>query len=233
MSSGARHRVRAFIVLILLMVAAHGLPATAAADWEGLAASSGPSLDPTLLSLLLTGEMETRLAVCRGLAKRADPVLGTFIDALSSRHTGRTSWQDELCLRTLIDGAFDPGLPESTLSSRLATNSSVIDDLLGRIDDWQDPLLVGSLVKVAGRVRSQAAVHAIASAASRIVDELGAADGRLTPQSVSLARDCLAAIRGLGRDDMLWYCVEIARLSREKSLVDAARLTALLLAAAS
>ncbi|MGA2977485.1 MAG: hypothetical protein ABSF77_19440 [Spirochaetia bacterium] len=197
-----------------------------AIDWEAFASGTDPSLDPALLQVLASGDQETDISVYRGLAMRSDPSVGAFIEALALNHLGDSIWRTELYLRVLLEKLFDPGLGEEALQTRIKANSGALDMMFSRISDWQNPQLLDVLTRIAPRISRPSGTRAVMDVGQRIISELYSGKGFLLPQETSLAMDYLAAVDGLANQDFLPQCAEIARLSRDKALVETARSTA-------
>jgi hypothetical protein len=202
-------------------------------DWEGFAASSDRSADTIILQTMATGDLETNIALCKGLARRSDQDVSTIIDFLASGHAARTLTKTELLLRYLLQGVLDANPQEPSLRSWSATNASVVDTLLGRMSQWKSPQLKGALLSFAVIAPRSQGMHAIMDTGASVVRELESSDGLVPSEDAALVLDFLQAARRTARSDFFPYCAAIARLSRDKVIVDAARSAAAGLAAGS
>jgi hypothetical protein len=204
---------RAVLCLALLQITAslHG------ADWASIAATSDRSEDSMLLQAMADGDLETRLAICGSLTKREDPYLEGILSWLADTRGVFDGPQRELLLRVVLRG-FD--------AARVAANSQALASLLGRVDEWKDPQLTGTLIVLAPRMGSASPHAAIMRIGDRLVSELLESGGVLPSQETALGLDFLAAAEAVGSADFLPACAQIARLAREKALVDRARAVA-------
>ncbi|MGD0724798.1 MAG: hypothetical protein ABSB63_04475 [Spirochaetia bacterium] len=213
---------RAVISIMLILVSL----GASAADWGTLAADSDRTLDPALLSALRNEDFDTKVLICAGVGKRADPYAGDIIASLMATRAVKTSDTVELLLRTLLQGLFDPSRGESWISDRIEANRDVLDSMAGRMAEWRDPQLAGALVRIIPSLHTPRALPALAQAGSRVVRALERGSGAMLPQELALALDFLSAVEKTRRPDFLAQCTDIARLSREKFIVDRARAVA-------
>jgi hypothetical protein len=204
---------RAVLCLALLQITAslHG------ADWASFAATSDQSEDSVLIQAMADGDLETRLAICGSLAKREDPYLEGILSWLADTRGVFDGPQRELLLRVVLQG-FD--------ATRIAANRVALASLLDRIDQWKDPQLTGALILLAPRTDLVGAHAAIMLIGDRLVSELRESAGVLPSQETALGLDFLAAAEAVGSADFLPACAQMARLAREKALVDRARAVA-------
>jgi hypothetical protein len=203
-----------------------------AQDWEAFAASTDRSMDPFILQTMAAGDLETSIALCRGLGRRSDANVQAVIDSLAAGHVSRTSLGTEVLLRWLLKSAMDANSQEASLGAWLAANSSSVDMLLDRIAEWKNPQLKGALVRLAVVARSPQGTRAIMEVGASVVLELEHSGGLIPSEDAALALDFLSAAQRSARSDYFTYCTEIARLSRDAILVKAARSAAAALAAA-
>ena len=215
--------------LLLILLAAR----LCAQDWEGFAASSDRSADPVILQTMAAGDLETNIALCRGIARRSDPDVGSIIESLAAGHAARTAVSTELLLRYLLKGVLDANPTEASLRSWASTNAVPLDMLLFRITECKSPQLRGVLLAFAVIAPGTQGMHAVMDVGASVVRELEASDGLIPSEDAALVLDFLNAARRAARSDFLPYCTAIARLSRDKVIVDAARSAASALASAS
>jgi hypothetical protein len=209
---------RAVFSALLMLIAAVAI----AADWGTLAAGSDRTLDTTLVSALNTEDFGTAIMICEGIGRRGEPYAGDVIASLAAGNPGRTDSQRELLLRILLEKLFDPARDEPAIQARIAANSEELDSLVGRIAQWKDPQLVGVLVRVLPSLPGKTALPALAEAGSRAIDELRQGMGLVSPQEGALL-DFLSSVERISSEDFLEQCTAIARLSRDKVIVDRAR----------
>lgn len=215
---------------VLLMLAAGTLGAQ---DWESYAAGSDRSMDALILQNMAEGDLETRIALCRGLGRRSDQDVQAIIDALVSERRLDVGGTSELLLRWLISSARDAHPQAEGLRAWGAANARSVDVLLERMPGWKSAQLKGALLSLAVIAPGSRGANAIMDVGLELVRELQEApDGLMPSQDTALALDFLAAARQVPRRDFFGVCADIARLSREKVLVDAARGAARELAAA-
>jgi hypothetical protein len=213
---------RAVISVVLILVSL----GASAADWGTLAADSDRTLDPALLSAMQDEDLDTKLSICAGVGNRADPFAGNIIAALMAGNSRKTRDTVELLLRTLLQGLFEPSRGESWISQRIEANRNELDSMAGEMAEWRDPQLVGALVRILPLLNTPRALPALAQAGSRVVRALERGSGAIHPQELALVLDFLSAVERTHRSDFLAQCTDIARLSREKLIVDRARAVA-------
>jgi hypothetical protein len=213
------------LLLILLCGQLHGQ------DWEAFAAASDRSFDPVILQTMAAGDLEVNIALCRGLARRDDEDIRTIVSSLAAAQSARTSLSTELLLRYLLQGVllYRPGSEE--LQKWAAVNADVLDMLLDDVRRWKSPQLKGALLSFAVIAPGSPKMRPIADVGAAVVDELQASRGLIPSEDSALVLDFLRAAGLASRSELLPYCTAIARLSRDKVLVDAARATAAALVA--
>jgi hypothetical protein len=207
--------------------------AASAADWGTLAADSDRTLDSALLSALQEGDLETKVLICTGVGKRADPFAGHVLTALMESKAVKGSDTIELLLRMLLLGLFDPSKGEKWISDRVSANRDELDSMAARMEQWRDPQLAGAMVRIIPSLNSPRALPALAQVGSRVVRTLETGAGIMLSQDLALALDFLTAVEATGRAEYLEQCTAIARLSREKLVVDRAREVARKIAASN
>lgn len=210
---------RAIFALVFILAAI----AASAADWGILAADSDRTLDPMLLSAMRDEDFAAKLLICEGVGKRDDPFAGDIINSLMAGNAGRKSDTVELLLRTLLNGLFDPSRGEAGIGERITANRDELDSMAGRMEQWRDPQLVGALVRILPVLDTPNALPALAQAGSRVVNALENGSGVIPSQENALVLDFLSSVEQMHRIEFLEQCTAIARLSREKLIVDRAR----------
>jgi hypothetical protein len=219
---------RGIFVLFLILMASR----VAAQDWESFAASSNRSADPLILQAMAEGDLETNIALCKGLARRSDGDVRSILETLAAGHAAKTALTTELLLRYLLQGVLDANPQEASLRSWVHINADSIDGLLMRIAEWRNPQLKGALLVFACIDSTPQSMRAIMEVGASVVHELQASDGLIPSQEAALILDFLNATKRDPRFDFFEYCSAIARLSRDKVIVDAARSAAATLASA-
>lgn len=216
-------------LLALFALAAAGLQAQ---DWESFAASSERSMDPVLLRIMAESDLEQNIGICRGLGRRADADVSVVIDSLAAGHVAKTAPGTEVLLRWLLATVVDAHPAEESLRAWRDANAASVDMLLEKIDQWQEPQLKGTLLRFALVANTAEGIRAIMDVGTGLVHKLERSDGLIPPGDASLALDFLSASRKAARADFFPCCVQIARLSRDAVLVNAARDAAAALASA-
>jgi hypothetical protein len=217
-----RCRRRVCILLAFFFAAAIASPL----DWRSFAASTDSGSDTAFFDAFVLGDTEIRLALCEGIGLRSDPAEGAIIDFIADGHRGNAAWDAVVFLRALLASVFDPSQPDEALRNRVAANASALDALFSRVGEWRDPQLVEALVNLAPLCAGSVRLTALVEVGNGIVHALETGSGLLMPQSRSLAFAYLRSVREIADGAFLFSCSEIARLSRDKDIVDAARLAA-------
>src|SRR5208337_1341926 len=145
----------------------------------------------------------------------------------------RTALHTELLLRYLLEGARSANPQDASLLKWAVTNASALDALLFKITEWKSPQLEGVLLSFAVIAPGPQGMHAIMDVGASLVRELESSQGLIPSEDAALVLDFLDAARKAGRSDFFPSCAAIARLSRDKVIVDAARSAAAALASAS
>jgi len=214
---------------LAFIVCAGTLPAQ---DWESVAARSDPSMDGFIVQSIIDGDLENGIALCKGLGRRKDLDVQAVIDSLATRRTPGSETKSEVMLRWLVVSAKDAHPEADSLRAWAAANSRSVDLLLERISLWKSAQLKGALLTLAVIAPEDRGARAIMDVGRDVVRELeDSPDGLIPPQDIALALDFLAAARRSARAELFPVCADIARLSREKVLVDAARSAAIDLSA--
>jgi hypothetical protein len=213
---------RAVFSSVLILVAL----AASASDWGTLAAESDRTLDPMLLAAMQDEDFDTKVLICEGVGRRGDPFAGDIIASLMAGNVGKKSDPVELLLRTLLKGLFDPSRGEDGIGERIAANRDELDSMAGRMAEWRDPQLVGALVRILPSLSTPKALPALAQAGLRVVKVLEKGNGVIPSQEDALILDFLSSVERTRRVEFLEQCTAIARLSREKLIVDRARAVA-------
>jgi hypothetical protein len=212
----------ALAVLIALCIATAG----SALDWRSFAASTDSNSDTLLSDTFLSADTETRLALCDGVGMRNDPFDARIIDLVASGHRGNASWDPDVFLRPLLASIFNTERGETVLKARIGANAAALDTLFARIADWRDPQLTEILVGLAPICEGTVRLGALMKVGTALLRALSVNGGLLAPQMRSLALAYLSTVSAIRGEDFLFVCTEMARLSRDKDVVDRARVTA-------
>jgi hypothetical protein len=221
MSSRALTAARVALVPLLILVA-HLAPCE---DWVAFAVQSNRGDDPLLIETMASVDFDTRLQICRGIGERADPFADDIIDSFFARYSTRENYRDSLLLRELLSGLFDPARGEADLHARVRANESSLAAMAGRLGECQDAQLAGALVRVLPMMSRGTALPALMDVGARLIGALRRGKGMVPSQQSALALDYLSAAASLKSPDSLGQCIEISQLSREKVVVDKARMT--------
>jgi hypothetical protein len=216
------------IILGLVLLSAALTPAVAA-EWTALASASDHAQDPLILQAMESGDFETRVQLCVGVGKRADPFAGAIIESILTHDRGVKGFQSELLLRMLLGSLFDASWGDGGIRTRVEANVTALVDLYDRIAEWKDPQLTGILVRLLPFMKGYDVDPPLMQIGARLVDGLTRSRGVITSQEIALALDYLASVERMPSLDFLDQCVSIAELSREKILVDRARSVAAVL----
>ncbi len=209
------------LLLVALLCSSCGL--LGAQDWESFAASSTRSQDRILIQTMNAGSLETRIAVCRGAGRRQDMDVEPVFDSLLSAWSPGTAAQTELLLRVIIASARSAHPADQDLGAWIAANSRTTDAILADMARWRSPMLKVELVALAVIARGPVGLRALLDAGSGIAQELRASNGLLSGENTALALAFLDGAQRVGSPDLLPVCSEIARLSMDGTVVEAAR----------
>jgi len=196
---------------------------TFAFDWGDFTARSERTDDSFLVTALEEGDFETRVAICEAMGKRAEPDAQAILSWLLAGYSKGKIYQAELLLRLALVSLFESPSGEPARAARFAANGEVLGDLARSIGTLKDPQLRGTIVRFLPRLDRSAGLRALMDTGAGIVETLSRAGGLLSPQETSLAFDYLQAVKTIGTRDFFEPCLEMARLSRDKGLVAAAR----------
>jgi hypothetical protein len=211
-------------LLLLALVASR-----AGAFWHEFALASDRTDDPLILEILVNATLDERLDLMEGLGERADPFIGAYIDDSLVRLASRPAEAEHL-LRVLLETAFPRDAVPDRLAARVEPNRTALLAAVARLPTFADPQLCAVIVRLipllpGGRAELLAIV-------GRLSDRLAHGDGYLDPREDGLLLDALSAMGDIGSPDFLEASLAVARLSREKTVVDRARAVARMLALA-
>jgi hypothetical protein len=223
--SSQRNPARLFLVVLILASVAR----PAGALWREFALASDRRLDDVILAVLEGATLDEKLEILSAVGQRVDPFIGAYIDAFLLHHPEKPA-EDEHLLRILLDTAFPRDMPLGHLAERISPNQVALLAAAARLSSFTDPQLRAAIVRLlpllpGGRADLLALVDGM-------VDRLGLGSGLLEPRENGLLLDALDAMRAIGSPDFLGPALSVARLSRERVVVERARATALVLAEA-
>lgn len=216
---------------VLLAVIALASPRPALCDdWASYTAQSTSGDDGLLISVMESGDFDTRASICSSMGKRQDPDARTVLSWLLAGYSKTSVPRVELLLRLALSSLFDDVPDDAVLSRRVSANALVLAELVHDIDGFFDPLLQGVIVRLLPRLPADDARRGLMTVGTELVAKIREGGGNLSAGETSLCFDYLATVRLIGNGDFLEHCVSLARLSRDKRLVDAARSAATFLA---
>ena len=192
----------------------------------GFVKASDRSSNPLILSMMFATDLSERLEIASALGERREPYVGDIVSSLSSGFEVSFQFQSELILRFLLSSLLSPSLPAETIRSRLEANRDAFDELVRRLMDFSDPQLEALLVGVAGSLGDVPYRPVLAAKARALLDEIEENQGFLRPQERGLLMTLLEYFASYPSADFLRLCVDAARLSRDKTVVDKARAAA-------
>jgi hypothetical protein len=211
------------MLALISVVLGLGCRPVSAQDWETFAASSDRSQDSFIIETMKQGELEAQLSLCRGLGRRADSNVEAVIDSLVAGYAPGTASRTELLLRQLLVSARTAHRQDTDLPSWVAANAASLETLLAGMARWRAPMLKVELVSLAAIAGGPAARRALLEAGAGVGQALKGSGGLLSGEETALALAFLEAARRAPSADLLPACADIARLSRDGTVVDAAR----------
>jgi len=185
-------------------------------------------MDPIFLDALGKGNLEVGISICKGLARRADQDIQAEMGLLLSLESPALPPADrEVMLRWLLAAAEQAHAGDDALRSWADANSPGVRQMLERAQRWKDPQLKGALLTLALIAPDNLGTPAIMEVGMQVLRCLQDAPvGLLSPQDTALAMDFLSAARKTRSPAFFDLCVQAARLSRDRQVVDAARAAA-------
>jgi hypothetical protein len=200
--------------------------AAGASEWGTLVEASDRTLDPAILEAFETGDYDTRLSICEAMGRRSDPLAAGLIAALLSDFSHRGGYRGEHLLRVLLESLFDPQLGPAVLRERYEANTEQLLAAESRWDAFADPQLKAALLRILPLFDPARSLPLLMAAGKNLIDALEKVDGLLPPDETGLILDFLSTAQRISTPDFLDPFLEIARLSREKVVIDKARLVA-------
>jgi hypothetical protein len=199
-------------------------------DWRDIASRSDRSADSMILQAMNGDDLETALQLCEGVGSRSDPYAADIIESLAALHKSTSSSRSELLLRVLLSGLFDTSRSSAEIRDRSIANAAALETLFARIRSFKDFQLIGILLGVLPYRQGDNGAAILMEVGARLISDLGGGNGLIPSQEIALGFDYLAGVEQAPSPDFLDQCVSIARLSREKVLMDRARTVAAALA---
>ncbi|MCX7030275.1 MAG: hypothetical protein NTU62_09165 [Spirochaetes bacterium] len=215
--------VRPFLVFLLLLATVH----PAGALWREFALASDRSNDPVILDLLEDATLDERLEILAAVGERADPFIGAYLDDFLLRHTSRPAESEHL-MRVLLASAFPRSTALDQLAERVAPNQAALLAASARLATFVDPQLCAAIVRLIPLLPG--GLSDLLGIVDRLVNRLGQGDGFLDPRDDGLLLDALEAMGRIGSPDFLEPALAVARLSRERIVVERSRAVARALA---
>lgn len=220
---------RTALTLLLLLV----VGPLSAQDWEAFAAASDRSQDAFILQTMKSAGLDEQISLCRGLGRRQDRNVEAVIDSLAESSSPGTAARTELLLRWVLASARAAYPGDKDLAEWIGDNSASVDMLLGSMRRWKSAMLKVELIALAVIARTPSSIPAVMEAGDGVVKLLQNTGGLLSGEDATLALAFLAAAARTAAPDFLPICADIARLSRDKTVMDAARNAAAAIAKAS
>jgi hypothetical protein len=218
-------RSRAILVFLAISIAS-----AAAADYGSFVAASDRRDDGLILEILKDADLQTSVQICQAIGSRSDPYAADILSSLLAGFSKTGEYKTEYLLRVAMSSLFDPSHGDQELRARFEANAAVLEEMVTNIGGFQDPQLMGILVGLLPRLASANRLRALMDVGARIIDHLGKTDGALSAPDRGLAFDYLSAVQEIGNADFLEPCLAIARLSRDRVLVQKSRQVSKLLA---
>jgi hypothetical protein len=211
-------------LICALLITASAL--ASAEDWGTFAARSARADDQILMQALGEGDFGEKAAICSGIGRRDDPYAADVIEWLLERNAGTEKAQVEILLRMVLQGLFDPARGQPRMRSAITENTVALRSMISRIDRWTDPQLKSLLVRLFPFMPAAEVFPALLTVGSGLVNLFASGEGLIPSQEMGLALDYLSVAETMTCHDCFEQCAALARLSREKVLVDRARAAA-------
>jgi hypothetical protein len=215
--------IRRFLCLAALVAAVH----PAGALWREFARGSDRSYDPVILEVLDGATLDERLEIMSGLGARSDPFIGAYLGDFLLRHTPAASVSEHL-MRVLLESTFPRAMEPQLLEERVAPNREALLAASARLATFRDPQLCAAIVRLIPLLGG--GLPDLLGLVGRLTERLQSGDGYLDPRDDGLLLDALEAMGRAGSPDFLEPALAVARLSREKPVVERARAVARALA---
>ncbi len=215
------------LIAVLLVASAASLSAD---GWGQFVTASDRGDDSEILSFLKNADFQTSVDICQALGARADPYAADILSWLLAVCSTTSEYKTELLLRLAMASLFDESRGDQRLRARVEANAQVLDDMVNHIGRFRDPQLTGILVRLLPRLGSADRLRALMDVGAGLSDHLRQTRGMLSDPETALAFDYLEVVQEIGTQDFLPPCASVARLSRDKALVQRAREVAKLLA---
>jgi hypothetical protein len=219
----ASRTARHFLILLALLSAA----SPAGALWREFALASDRSYDTVILEALDSATLDERLEILIAVGEREDPFIGSYIDDFLLHHTSRPAESEHL-MRVLLESAFPRTAAREQLAVRAAANQAYLLAAASRLATFTDQQLCAAIVRLIPLLPG--GLPDLLGTVDRLVDRLARGDGYLDPRDNGLLLDALEAMGRTGSHDFLEPALAVARLSREKVVVERARAVARALA---
>jgi hypothetical protein len=200
--------------------------AARASQWGAFVEASDSSLDPAILEAFRTGDFDTQVEICTAMGRRRDPLAAGLLSALLTDHARQSSYRSEHLLRLLLESLFAPRHGEQILRQRLDANREELLAAQSRWTTFADAQLKAALLRILPLFDPSLSLPVLMTAAKSLVEALEAGGGLLPPDQTGLVLDFLGATQQIATPDFLDPCLDIAQLSREKVVIDKARLVA-------
>lgn len=214
--SSQRGPARLSLALAALLFAVH----PGAALWREFALGSDRSDDSLILEALEDATLDERLEILEAVGERDDPFIGRYLEDFLLRQGPDRPVREHL-MRVLLASAFPREAPLERLAARVAPNRASLLAMCTRLATFSDPQLCAAVVRLIPLLEGG---HAdLLALVGRLTKRLQASGGLIDPRENGLLLDALEAMRRVGSLDFLEAALAVARLSRERVVVETAR----------
>jgi hypothetical protein len=194
-----------------------------AAGWEGFVRTSDRSEDSAIIELLSTSDFATQRVIITALGEREDPYLGDVLEALAGGTNIKPDFRREYLLRLLIGTILDPSLPPQTRKWRTEVNRESLEMVARRVNDFEDPQLKAEIIRLLPDFDGSDLSPVLSETCAALAHRLEKQQGELSPMDTDLLLALLGYLETHPEPDLLEQCLTVARLSRDRQAVDAAR----------
>jgi len=193
-----------------------------------LVRESNSSANDLILSMMNHGNLSETLTIAKALGERRDPSIGSILAGIAGSAHGQEGYLAELSLRVLLGGFFEGGdfLKGRVDRARLAANSTEVGRLVGRLQDFGDPLLKAELLALAFDAVPKAAAKVAAVEGVFLLGVLEKSGGTLAPERREEALAYLGLVARLKSPVLIEQTVSLIAASRDADFVRRARAVA-------
>jgi len=215
--SGKRVPAVAFLAVAAL--------SAAASDWHRFVAESDRTANPMIIELLAGSDIADQLDIVSALGKREDPYVEDVIQWICMGFNSRKDFQREYVLRTLLGSLLESSLPHDLLTDRASVNFDELEKLIRGMSEMRDPLLRNELLRIMELLPVEL-IPCVSQQFAAVLLKIKAGGGETGPGDRALLLTLLSYAARHPRGEFLQPCLETARSSREKLVVENARTAA-------